>query len=135
ELGGGFPALGRDAYPPLGAAAALRRRIAHPGLDQALVLQAIERGVERSNGAGFFRRLLHFFADRSAISLVAQPGGGGKKEIFELTQADSYHIVILMRPRSQVMRWLLRPDELPQGHAEVTPKSAIGRARGRCLLA
>jgi hypothetical protein len=50
---------------------ALSSRFAHPGLNEALGLQAIEGRVQRTNRASASGRVLNLSSDRSTISFLA----------------------------------------------------------------
>jgi hypothetical protein len=72
-----------DMEKSLGAAAALRRRVAQARGNEALVLQAVERGVEcpgRRLAAGPFA---DFLADGDAVCVVAETQNRQQHHLFE----------------------------------------------------
>src|SRR5436190_578616 len=89
------PSTSRSACTPL-SPDSLRSRIPHPCFDEALRLQTIQGGVERSDGAAASNRALNFLPHRRAVSVLAQARGRGKYQVLELAQHDYYHIVVLI---------------------------------------
>src|SRR5687768_6840205 len=73
------------AAPP----AALRRRVAHPRAQQALPLEAVERGVDRINRYVAPRPLMDFPADRSAVGVVLEPQHAEEDELLEIAEDGS----------------------------------------------
>src|SRR3984957_1283263 len=66
-------AFRRYADHALRTSTALRRRFAHPRLQKALRLESIDRRVNRTDGALLTGMPLNRFADRRAVSGVAEP--------------------------------------------------------------
>jgi hypothetical protein len=66
---------GRNAHHAFGSATALWSGLAHPCLQQAFLLQSVDRGVERSKGAVSASRRLDFLANRHSIGSLAQDSG------------------------------------------------------------
>src|SRR5262249_9847625 len=86
----------RRALPhPLGSAAAQRRRISHPGGDQSLLLEPIDRRIERADRAPLPRGALDFLADRGAVGVAAQPRGRRQHQVFELAQHKFYIVEVI----------------------------------------
>lgn len=84
------------AHHALGPAASLRGRVSHPCLDEGLCFEAVEGGVECSDGAAAAGDVLDLLADGSAVSVFAQARGGGEEQVFKLAEHDYYYIVILI---------------------------------------
>ena len=77
---------GRDFEVPLPLAAALRRRIADARLDQALLLEALERGVHRAHGHAAAAALLDLGAHRRAIGVGAEAQQRQHHDLLELAE-------------------------------------------------
>ena len=67
----------------LGPAAALRRRITQARRDEPLILQAVERGAERSRRRVAIGTGVDLFLDGDAVSAVVQAQNGQQYHLFE----------------------------------------------------
>jgi hypothetical protein len=86
-------ALRRHAHHALCSAAALRRSLAHPRLEHALLLQPLNRRVQSSNRASSACYLLNLFTNGSTIGALAQASRYGHQNVFKFTKHDMYCIV------------------------------------------
>src|SRR2546422_4982250 len=113
----------RHADHALWAAAPLRRGIPHPGSYEALRLQTIQGGVERSDRASAFGSALYFPSNGSAVGAFAQPRGRAEQQIFEFAEHDYYYIVILILIRVQM--GMSRPMHSRRPYLKGAPGAAI----------
>lgn len=84
--GEGFSASSRHGDVALRATATLWSGVAHARRDQALGLEAIERGVQRTRGDGASRAIRQFRANRHAVCVVAESQNRQKDQLFELAE-------------------------------------------------
>jgi hypothetical protein len=104
-----FSACSRHGDVALRATATLRSRVAHARRDQALCLEAIERGVQRTRGDGASRTIRQFGANRHAVCAVAESQNRQEDQLFELAEIHrTYHlncIVVQIRELSSCATW------------------------------
>src|SRR6266700_6602175 len=101
ECGGFLRPFRCHSHHAFGPAAALRRGVAHPCLDEALVLDPIQGCVQRADRTVVSGMPFDFLPNRRPVRIVAESGRGRQQEIFELTQHDYFYIVILIRGERQ----------------------------------
>src|SRR6266851_9659170 len=76
-----------EAVTALGPAAAFGRRIGEPGPDKALVLQPVQRDVDRAERDGPRPgKFSHFGVNRDAISVIPQAQNRSENQLLELTE-------------------------------------------------
>ena len=81
-----FSACSRYGHVALRATATLWSRVAHARRDQALCLEAIERGVQRTRGEGASRTIRQFRANCHAVCVVAESQNRQEDQLFELAE-------------------------------------------------
>src|SRR5688572_30644786 len=80
--------LGGDRHVPLGSSASLWSRVAHARDDQALDLEPLERGVERTRRDGASRTLGQLRADRDAVGVIAETQNREEDQLFQLAEIE-----------------------------------------------
>lgn len=78
----------------LGASPALRRGVAHAGVEPALFFQAIERCIESPRGDLPAGALGDFGANADAVSAIAKPNDREQDDLFELAR-DHYDVALI----------------------------------------
>ena len=76
----------RDFVVPLALAAALRRRVADPRLDEALLFEAIERGVDGADRHAAPAAPFNLAAHGGAVGVGAEPQQGQHHHLLELAE-------------------------------------------------
>ena len=105
-MGHGLDSGGGDGEETLGAPAALGGGIAQAGCHESLLLQAIERGVERS-GSGFaIRAGGNFRADCDAVGVVVQTQDGQQDNLLKFAESTfrihmDYNVVFIRN----IVKW------------------------------
>src|SRR5690606_26219927 len=79
-------ALGAHRVIPLRAPASLGRRLAEPRYDEPFVLEPIERRVERAGRGAPSGPLLNLFANRDAVSVIAEAHDREQNNLLELAE-------------------------------------------------
>src|ERR1700683_2289930 len=90
-------ALRRHAHHAFCSAAALGRSLAHPRLEEALLLQPLNRRIQSPNRAASACHLLNLFTNGRTIGALAQASRCGHQNVFKFTKHDMYYIVSLIR--------------------------------------
>lgn len=79
---GGGPGFREPDVPPR-LPASFGRRLAHPGLEEALLFHPSQRDVNRGMGRQSSGPALDFVHDRDAVRVIAQMNAGDQDELLE----------------------------------------------------
>jgi hypothetical protein len=85
-------ALRRHAHHAFCSAAALGCSLAHPRLEQAFLLQPLNRRVQSPNRAASACYLLNLFTNGRTVGTLAQASRRGHHNVFKFTKHDMYYI-------------------------------------------
>src|SRR5688572_4847463 len=111
-----FSAGSRHGDVALRATATLWSRVAHARRDQALCLEAIEGGVQRTRGDGASRTIRQFRANRHAVCVVAESQNRQEDQLFELAEIHRSCLVMDLVLRHQLEPPSKRQSRSPMAH-------------------